>query len=54
VRRAPGTRVSLFLVLETRVLMARLAFHCKRRHTGSSFSCIDPKVRRAPNGRVSF
>jgi hypothetical protein len=53
-RCAPSTRVSLFLVLETRVLVAHLTFHCKGRHAGSSASCIDPKARRAPNGRISF
>jgi hypothetical protein len=31
-RRAPSTHVSLFLILETCILMARLAFHCKGRH----------------------
>jgi hypothetical protein len=39
--------VSLFLVLETHVLVARLAFHCKGRRVGSSVSCIDPKARQA-------
>jgi hypothetical protein len=32
VRCAPSAFISLFLVLETCVLVARLAFHCKGRH----------------------
>jgi hypothetical protein len=44
VRRAPSTRVSLFQVLETRVLVTRLVFQCKGRRAGSSASFIDPKV----------
>jgi hypothetical protein len=68
VRHAPSTRVSLFLVVDTRVLVARLSFHCKggacnrgasrislQRETRlDSASCIDPKVRHSPNRRVSF
>jgi hypothetical protein len=53
-RRAPSTHVPLFLILETHVLVAHITFHYKGRHTDSSTSCIDPKARRAPNGRVSF
>jgi hypothetical protein len=54
VRCTPRMRVSLFLVLEARVLQVHLIFHCNGRCTGSSASCIDPKVRRAPIRRVSF
>jgi hypothetical protein len=54
VRQAPSTRVFLFLVLETRVLRACLAFYLKGRRVGGSASRIDPKMSRAPNGRVSF
>jgi hypothetical protein len=53
-RRIPTTRVSLFLVLEMRLLVARLSFYCKGRRAGSSASCIDTKARRAPNGHISF
>jgi hypothetical protein len=42
-RRSPSTRVSLFLVLETRVLVAHLTFHYKGRQASSCASCIDPK-----------
>jgi hypothetical protein len=41
-RRTPSMRISLILVLATRVLVACLAFHCKGRHTGNCASCIDP------------
>jgi hypothetical protein len=53
-RCAPTMRVSLFLVLETRVLVVCLAFYYKGRRDGSSASCIDPKARRTSNKRVSF
>jgi hypothetical protein len=53
-RCAPTKRICLFLVLETRVLVACLTFYCKGRRAGSSASCIDPKARRSPNGRISF
>jgi hypothetical protein len=53
-RHAPTMRVSLFLVLETRVQLARLIFYCKERHTGSSVSGTDTKARHARNGRVFF
>jgi hypothetical protein len=51
---APTTCVPLFLVLETRILVARLTFYCKGIRAGSSVPCIDPKPRRAPNGRIFF
>jgi hypothetical protein len=52
--RAPSTHISLFLVLETRVVGARPAFCSKGRRASSSASHIDPKVRHTPNRRVSF
>jgi hypothetical protein len=53
-RRTPTTHVSLFLVLEMRILVTHLVFYFKGRRAGSSASCIDPKVRHSPNRCVSF
>jgi hypothetical protein len=53
-RHAATMRVSLFLVLETRVIVAHHTFYCKGRCTDSGVSYIDSKVRHAPNKRVSF
>jgi hypothetical protein len=44
-RRTPTMHISLFLVLETRVLVVHLTFYCKGRRASSSVSCIDPKAR---------